>query len=84
LGDVNLEKSFVRLIKDFGYDIKKVSEIDCYMIDEEIIKLGIKESRIIITEDKDLEKKSSEIIFQHMESYLFGLIQKTFFHCRKE
>ncbi len=69
LADVNLEESFVKIIRAFGYDVKRISDIDCFMSDHEIIKLGIAEKRIIITEDKDF----GELIFKNNIS-CFGII----------
>ena len=62
--DVSLEDSFVKLLRDLKYDTKQISEIDCFMKDEEIIKLGLNQERVIITEDKDFgEKIYKERIF---------------------
>ena len=69
LADVNLEDSFVKLLRDLKFDTKQISEIDCFMIDEDIIKLGLNQERVIITEDKDFgEKIYKERIF------CFGII----------
>lgn len=57
LADVNLEESFSDLLKNSGYNVKKVSEINCFMSDKRIINLGSKEKRIIVTEDKDFGEK---------------------------
>ncbi len=42
-----------------GYDVKWISDYDCDMIDEELLKLANKEKRILITNDKDF----GELIF---------------------
>jgi predicted nuclease of predicted toxin-antitoxin system len=67
--DVNLEESVVKTIRSYDHDIKRISDIDCFMNDEEIVKLGIREKRIIVTEDKDF----GEIIFKNKIS-CFGII----------
>lgn len=58
LTDVNLEESFVKLLIESKYDVIQISEIDCFMKDEEIIKLGLELERVIITEDKDFGEKT--------------------------
>ncbi len=40
LADMNVEESFIKVIEDYKYGIKRISEIDCFMSDEEIMQLG--------------------------------------------
>ncbi|KUK53486.1 MAG: hypothetical protein XD78_1155 [Desulfotomaculum sp. 46_296] len=53
LVDVCIEGKIARWLKDIGYDVVEVRTINPYMPDEEIIDWAFKESRIILTADKD-------------------------------
>jgi predicted nuclease of predicted toxin-antitoxin system len=54
LTDENIANSTIRMIRELGFDVKDVREIGLIgCSDELIIKLAIKEDRIIITLDKD-------------------------------
>jgi len=62
---VNVEKPIVDWLREKGYDIKWIPEIDCQMDDEVLLNLAKIEERILITNDKDfgeltfLQKKGS-------------------------
>ncbi len=53
LVDVGVGKAVELFLKGQGYDTKTVRTIDPQMPDEEIMRLSAKESRMIITMDKD-------------------------------
>lgn len=59
LADVNIEKPVVDFLLNQGYDIKWIPDIDCEMVDEDLLKLANREKRILITNDKDF----GELIF---------------------
>ena len=53
LVDVGVGKKVELFLKKKGYNTKTVRTIDPQMSDEEIIRLSLKENRMIITMDKD-------------------------------
>jgi len=56
LADENIPRTVVTQLRRKGYDIVSAWELEPDMSDEEVIKLAIRESRIIITFDKDFER----------------------------
>jgi len=60
LADVNIEKPIVDAIKQLGFDVKEVFEVDLSMDDSEILKLANEEGRVVITNDKDF----GELVFR--------------------
>jgi predicted nuclease of predicted toxin-antitoxin system len=60
LADVNVEQSIIETIRQIGYEVKAVKDINLCMKDEEILKLAQKESLILVTNDKDF----GELIFR--------------------
>ena len=61
LADENFPYASYKYLKNKGYDIKHVGESDAGIADEEVIKLSIKEDRVITTFDNDF----GELIFKH-------------------
>lgn len=65
LADVNVEKAIVDYLLENGYDVKWVSDYDCEIFDDDLLKVATREKRILITNDKDfgeltfLQKKLS-------------------------
>lgn len=53
LADENIPRTVITTLREKGYDVVSVWELKPGMSDEEVVKLAIKESRIIITFDKD-------------------------------
>jgi len=54
LTDENVSLSVVRMLRSLGHDVKDIKEADLAGVeDEEIITLGLREGRVIITHDKD-------------------------------
>ncbi len=53
LADENIPQTVIIALREKGYDIASVWELRPGMSDEEVVELAIKESRIIITFDKD-------------------------------
>jgi len=53
LADENIPRTVIITLREKGYDIASVRELSPGMSDEEVVELAIKESRIIITFDKD-------------------------------
>lgn len=53
LADENIPRAVVIILREKGYDIVSVWELRPGMGDEEVVELAVKESRIIITFDKD-------------------------------
>jgi predicted nuclease of predicted toxin-antitoxin system len=60
LADVNIEQIVIETIKQMGYEIKAVSEINLRMKDKEILELAQKEGLILLTNDKDF----GELVFR--------------------
>ena len=60
LADVNIEQIVIETIKQMGYKIKVVSEINLHMEDKEILELAQKEGLILLTNDKDF----GELVFR--------------------
>ena len=53
LADENIPRTVIIALREKGYDVASVWELRPGMSDEEVVELAIKESRIIITFDKD-------------------------------
>jgi len=53
LADENIPKTVIKILREKGYNVIAIYEIIPGMNDEEVIELAIKESRIIITFDKE-------------------------------
>ncbi|GAB6163746.1 hypothetical protein JCM12298_29060 [Desulfothermus naphthae] len=53
LADVNIEQNVIETIRQIGYEVKAVKDINLCMKDEEIFELAQKESFILVTNDKD-------------------------------
>jgi predicted nuclease of predicted toxin-antitoxin system len=51
--DVGVGKGIERYLRDEGYDIKAVRDIDSRMEDENIIHTAVTENRMVVTMDKD-------------------------------
>ena len=60
LADVNIEKLIVDTLRELGYDVKWITEINIYLADNEILALANAENRILLTNDKDF----GEIVFR--------------------
>ena len=61
LADENFPYSSFNYLKEQGYDIKHIGELDMGINDEEVIQLSIDEGRVITTFDSDF----GELIFKH-------------------
>jgi predicted nuclease of predicted toxin-antitoxin system len=53
LVDVGVGRQVEHYLQTQGYDIKTVRAIDKKMLDTDIIRLAVKENRMVITMDKD-------------------------------
>jgi len=53
LADENIPRTVIIALREKGYNIASVWELRPGMSDEEVVELAMKESRIIITFDKD-------------------------------
>ena len=53
LADGSCDFVIVRALRAAGYDVKAVSDIAPGVPDEEVINLAVRESRALLTEDKD-------------------------------
>ena len=60
LADVNIEKTIVDELKKMGHDILWVADVDRHLDDLSIFKIARKETRILLTNDKDF----GEIVFR--------------------
>ena len=58
LVDVCVGKSVADWLVSEGYDVLEVRKINPFLSDEEILQLAVKESRILITMDKDFSELS--------------------------
>jgi len=52
--DVGVGIKVEKWLKNEGYDLKSVRDIDPRMIDRDILKIAVSEKRMVITMDKDL------------------------------
>ncbi|MBS3908037.1 MAG: DUF5615 family PIN-like protein [Actinobacteria bacterium] len=59
LVDVGVGKRLEEWLKDQGYDLKSIRDIDPRMLDKEILKVAVFENRMVITMDKDF----GELVF---------------------
>jgi len=53
LADENCDFAVVRALRANGYDVLSVSDISPRAEDFEVVKLAVREERILLTEDKD-------------------------------
>jgi predicted nuclease of predicted toxin-antitoxin system len=53
LADESCDFSFVRTLRAKGFDVKAIAEMMPGASDLQVLELGFKERRVIITEDKD-------------------------------
>lgn len=53
LADVNIERRIVLFLRSAGHDVIWAPEYDCQMKDEDLLKLALRQQRILITNDKD-------------------------------
>lgn len=53
LVDVGVGKMIEEWLKDNGYDVKNIREINPRMEDRDILKMAVNEGRMVITMDKD-------------------------------
>ena len=53
LADENLDFAVVRILRDAGHDVRSLAEETSRTVDAEVIALAARESRILLTEDKD-------------------------------
>ena len=53
VADVNIEKVIVDYLRSNGHDVKWIPDYDCKMKDVDLLKLAVKEKRILLTNDKD-------------------------------
>lgn len=60
LADVNVEKTIIDFLRQFGYLVQSVVEINTSMLDEDILNYAQRNNFILITNDKDF----GEFIFR--------------------
>lgn len=53
LADEDCDSAIVRALREAGHDIKTIKEVMMGASDQEVISLALRESRILLTEDKD-------------------------------
>ena len=70
IADENIPRTSVRLLRSAGYDVLSISEDFSSLIDEEILNLGNKTGRIIITLDRDF----GNLIFKRKITCLTGVV----------
>ena len=61
--DENVGFTLVKYLRDQGFDVKSVSELFPSRDDVSIIKIAVKEERIIVTNDKDFGYLTFKAIF---------------------
>lgn len=91
LADESCDFAAVRALRAAGHDITAVKDVLAGRPDEEVIQLALKESRVLLTEDKDFGQlvyassmKSPGVIFirfpasarQAMAKTVVGLVEK--------
>lgn len=69
LVDENIGKSIVGHLKNTGYDVIWIKEVRLGMPDSDILKLALKEKRVIVTYDRDF----GELVFLQKEKH-YGII----------
>jgi len=62
LADENFEPAFVEILRNEGYEVLFLNEYDAGIDDTEILVIAVRESAIVITNDKDF----GELIFRHV------------------
>jgi len=75
LADVNVEKTIIDFLRQLGYLIQSVVEINTSMLDEDILNYAQRNNFILITNDKDFggfifrqKKMTKEIILFQFEN----------------
>jgi len=53
LADVNVEKTIIDFLRQFGYLVQSVAELSTSMLDEDILNYAQRNNFILITNDKD-------------------------------
>ena len=48
LADVNVERGIIELLRNLGFEVQWVADLDKFMEDEQVLKLAAKESRIVL------------------------------------
>jgi len=66
LADESCDFAIVRALREKGYDVLAVSGINPRANDSEVIKLAVRENRILLTEDKDF----GQLVFSHRQKAL--------------
>lgn len=61
LADESCDFSIVRALRMAGYDVTAVSETAPRVEDSDVVKLAVREKRILLTEDKDF----GQLVFAH-------------------
>jgi len=61
LADENCDFSVVRALRAEGHDVVSVSDVSPRAEDSDVIRLAVKEKRILITEDKDF----GQLVYAH-------------------
>jgi predicted nuclease of predicted toxin-antitoxin system len=69
LADESCDFGIVRALRAGGHDVIAVSEISPRVLDSEVIRLAIREKRILLTEDKDFGR----LVYSHGQK-TFGVI----------
>jgi len=78
LTDENIAVSVVKFLRSENYDVKDVKEERLFGIsDFEVLKIAIKEERIIITHDKDFENISRNRSIEHRGIILIRLFDQS-------
>ena len=77
LVDVGVGKGIERYLREEGYDTKDVRDIDLRMEDEEIIRIDVKENRMVITMDKDFGELVYHSSMEHSGVLLLRLEDAT-------
>lgn len=54
--DVNASGAVAEYLKERSFDVLEIRNIDPEMADESILDIGLKQSRVIVTTDKDFEE----------------------------
>ena len=75
LADVNVEKTIIDFLRQFGYLVQSVAELSTSMLDEDILNYAQRNNFILITNDKDFgefvfrqKKMTKEIILFRFEN----------------
>ncbi len=80
LADESCDFIIVRALREIGHDVLAVSDVSPRVEDSEVIELGLKERRILLTEDKDF----GQLVYAHGQKTLGVIFMRFPFSARQQ